>query len=113
MQNPSLDPPSSTVIACTLTAADFQDRRQAWLKVGKFITASTTIPGGVSFEFANATGVAESLTELVRLEAECCAWMSLALTDSPAGTHLAITAMGPSGVQAVRASFAPLLEASH
>lgn len=109
MQNQSLDQPSDTVIACTLTAADLQDRRQAWLKVGTYIAASTTIPGGLLFEFANATGVAESLTELLRLEAECCAWMSFGLVVLPAGIRLDITGVGPDGERGVLESFAPLI----
>jgi hypothetical protein len=112
MKEKSYDRQSDAPIACTLSAADLQDRQLAWLKVGRYITASATIPGGLSFDFANASGLPESLTELVRLEAECCAWMAFALTGSSAGTHLAISAMGPDGEQAVRASFAPLLESS-
>lgn len=100
--------PSETPMTCTLTAADLEDRQQAWFKVGKHIVASTTIPGGLSFDFADASGLAESLTELVRLEAECCAWMSFALTPSPGGIRLAITRVGPDGERGVRESFAPL-----
>jgi hypothetical protein len=110
MQNQSLDQPSSTVIACRLTAADLRDRRQAWLKVGNYITASTIIPGGLSFEFADASGLRESLTELVRLEAECCPWMSFGLVELPAGICLDITGVGADGERAVRESFAPLTQ---
>ena len=109
MQNQSLGPTPETVIACTLTAADLQDRRQAWLKVGSFITATGPIPGGLSFDFARAGGVLESLAELVRLEAECCAWMSFAIEHSPNGIRLAITGLGPDGERGVRESFAPLI----
>ncbi len=108
MQNQGLDQPSDTVIACTLTAAELQDRQQAWLKVGRYITASATIAGGLTFDFANASGLPESLTELVRLEAECCAWMSFALTEPRGGIRLAITGVGPDGERGVRESFAPL-----
>jgi hypothetical protein len=109
MQNQSFDRPSNIVIACTLSAADLQDRQEAWSKVGKYIGASGRIPGGLSFEFTNATGVAESLAELVRLEAECCAWMSFAATDSPDRIRLEITGAGPDGERGVRESFAPLI----
>lgn len=109
MQDLSLDPPSSPTIACTLTAADLKNRQQAWFKVGNFMTASRTVQGGLALDFAAATGVRESLTELVRLEAECCAWMSFELTESPGAIQLAISGPGPDGERGVRESFAPLL----
>jgi hypothetical protein len=99
-------------LACTLTAADYQDREAAWLKVGTYIRASAAIPGGLSFRFAPARGLGESLTELVRLEAECCAWMAFAMSDSPNGITLSITSNGEDGERAVRETFAPLVRAS-
>jgi len=108
MQEKNLDSPSEAPIACTLTATNLRDRQQAWLKIGNHITASAKIPGGLVFEFANATGLAESVTKLVQLEAECCAWMNFVLTDLTTGFRLAITGMGPDGQRGVRESFAPL-----
>jgi hypothetical protein len=99
-------------LVCTLTAADYRDREAAWLKVGRYITASATIPGGLSFRFAPTRGVGDSLTELVRLEAECCAWMAFAMSDSPDGITLSITSDGEDGARAVRETFAPVVRAS-
>ena len=59
--------------------------------------------------FAPARGLADSLTELVRLEGECCAWMAFALSESPDGIGLSITANGVDGERAVRETFAPLV----
>ena len=80
-------------LVCTLTAADYQDREAAWLKVGSYIRASAAIPGGLSFRFAPAHGLGDSLIELVRLEAECCAWIAFAMSNSPEGITLSITAI--------------------
>ena len=99
-------------LVCTLTAADYQDREAAWLKVGTYIRASAAIPGGLSLRFAPARGLGDSLTELVRLEAECCAWMAFAMSNSPEGITLSITANGEDGERAVRETFAPLVRAS-
>jgi hypothetical protein len=99
-------------LVCTLTAADYQDREAAWLKVGSFIRASAAIPGGISFRFAPTRGLQESLTELVRLEAECCAWMAFAMSESRDGTTLSITSNGEEGEHAVRETFAPLVRGS-
>jgi hypothetical protein len=96
-------------LVCTLTAADYQDREAAWVKVGSYMTASAAITGGLSFRFAPTRGLRDWLTELVRLEAECCAWMVFAMSDSPEGITLSITSNGDDGERAVRETFAPLI----
>lgn len=93
---------------CTLTAADYRDRESAWLKLGTYLTASAPTPGGLSFTFAPALGLQDSLAELVRLEAECCAWMAFAVGASPEGIQLTITSDGEDGERGVREAFAPL-----
>ena len=97
-----------TNLVCTLTAADYRDREGAWLKLGNFAQAATAIPGGLAITFAPAIGLRDSLAELVRLEAECCAWMAFATTESPQGISLSITSAGEAGERAVRQAFAPL-----
>ena len=99
-------------LVCTLTAADYLDRDAAWLKVGGYIKTSAAIAGGLSFRFAPTRGLRDSLTELVRLEAECCAWMAFAISDSPDGITLSLTSSGEDGERAVRETFAPLVRAS-
>jgi hypothetical protein len=96
-------------LVCTLRADDFRDREAAWLKVGTYLSASTSIPGGLSFRFAPARGLKDSLTELVRLEAECCPWMAFAMPESPNGINLSITSQGEEGERAVRATFSGLV----
>ena len=99
-------------LVCTLTAADYRDRETAWLKLGNYVTASAAVAGGLSFSFAPTRGLKDSLTELVRLEAECCAWMAFAISESPAGIRLLITSNGDDGERGVREAFAPLLRRS-
>jgi hypothetical protein len=101
-------PASDNLLVCTLTAADYRDRESAWLKLGAYVRASAAIPGGLTFTFAPAIGLHDSLAELVRLEAECCAWMAFAMEDSPNGVRLSITADGQDGERGVREAFAPL-----
>jgi hypothetical protein len=95
-------------LVCNLTAADYRDRQAAWLKVGAYVTASAAIPGGLSMGFAPTRGLADSLTELVRLEGECCAWMAFVISESPDGITLSITSYGADGERGVRETFAPL-----
>lgn len=95
-------------LVCTLTAADYRDRQGAWLKLAPYVRSSTSIPGGLNLTFAATIGLRDSLTELVRLEAECCAWMTFAMADSPEGIQLSITSNSAEGERGVREAFAPL-----
>ena len=99
-------------LVCTLTADDYRDRETAWLKVGSYMRASAAISGGLSFRFAPTRGLGDSLTELVRLESECCTWMAFAMSESQDGITLSITSNGEDGERAVRETFAPLVRAS-
>ncbi len=99
-------------LVCTLTAADYRDREAAWLKVGSYVTASDAIPGGLSFGLAPTRGLKDSLTELVRLEAECCAWMAFAMSESPDGIRLSITSNSEDGERAVREAFNRLVRST-
>lgn len=101
-------PASDNLLVCTLTAADYRDRERAWLKLGTYVRASAAIPGGLTFTFVPALGLHDSLAQLVRLEADCCAWMAFAMEDSLDGIRLSITANGEDGERGVRQAFAPL-----
>jgi hypothetical protein len=96
-------------LVCSLTAADYRDREKAWRKVGEYVTASAAIPGGLRVSFAPTRGLAGSLTELVRLEGECCAWMAFAMSERAEGIGLSITSNTTDGERAVRETFALLV----
>jgi hypothetical protein len=95
-------------LVCTLSAADYRDRETAWLKLKTFLIAAELVPGGLSFSFTRVAGLKDSLTELVRLEAECCAWMTFAMAESFEGIALSITSNSAEGERGVRETFAPL-----
>jgi hypothetical protein len=97
-----------TPLVCTLADADYRDRERAWLKLRPFVTASEAIPGGLRFTFGPAIGLHDSLTELVRSEAECCAWMTFAMAASHQGIQLSITSDSADGERGVREAFGPL-----
>jgi hypothetical protein len=98
-------------IACTLTAADLHDRQKAWLKIGRYSAGSENVPGGLAVVFDAASGVDASLRELVRLEAECCAWMTFTLERAPGKVVMVVTGAGEEGERGVREAFAPLASA--
>lgn len=97
-----------TNLVCTLTDADYRDRETAWVKLGCYVRASANIAGGLTLAFLPTRGLSDALTELVRLEAECCTWMAFQMSESPGGITLSITASGEDGEQGVREAFAPL-----
>jgi hypothetical protein len=100
-----------TPLVCTLADADYRDRERAWLKLRPFLTASEDIAGGLRLTFGPPTGLQDSLTELVRLEAECCAWMTFAIAASHPGIRLSTTSDSADGERGVREAFAPLARA--
>jgi hypothetical protein len=100
-----------TPLVCTLTASDYRDRERAWLKLGPYVRASTPVPGGQTFTFALAIGLHDSLAELVRLEGECCPWMSFAMGQSADGVQLTITTENADGERGIREAFTPLARA--
>jgi hypothetical protein len=100
-----------TPLVCTLTDADYRDRERAWLRLRPFVTASEVIAGGLRLTFGPAIGLRDSLTELVRLEAECCGWMSFGMAASHKGIQLSITSDSSDGERGIREAFAPLARA--
>jgi len=99
-------------LVCSLSAADYRDREIAWRKVGAYLSASAAIPGGLRLSFALTDGLRDSLTGLIRLEAECCAWMTFAMSEAAEGITLSITSSGEDGERGVRETFAPLVRTS-
>ena len=72
----------SRPIACTLTAADLQDREGAWAKLlGSGLVDRERVTGGVRLHAAR--GAAAALIELIDLERECCAWIDFDVTHDP------------------------------
>jgi hypothetical protein len=70
---------------CTLTAADLEDRGGAWQKLmASGLVERERVPGGI--RLSAAPGAAASLTELIDLERECCAWIHFELSDGAAFT---------------------------
>jgi hypothetical protein len=68
-------------IACTLSAADLEDREGAWRKLmSSGLVERDVVPGGIRLR--PALGAASALIELIDLERECCAWIRFDVGDS-------------------------------
>jgi hypothetical protein len=77
-------------IACTLSAADLEDREGAWRKLmSSGLVERDVVPGGIRLR--PAPGAASALIELIDLERECCAWIRFDVGD---GSAVTLTADG-------------------
>jgi hypothetical protein len=77
-------------IACTLSAADLEDREGAWKKLmDSGLVERHPVPGGI--RLSAAPGAASALIDLIDLERECCAWIRFEVTD---GSVVTLTADG-------------------
>jgi len=77
-------------IACTLSAADLEDREGAWKKLMSSGTVERdVVPGGI--RLSPAPGAAAALIDLVDLERECCAWIRFEVS---AGSVVTLSAEG-------------------
>jgi hypothetical protein len=67
-------------IACTLSAADLEDRDGAWRKLmSSGLVERDVVPGGIRLR--PAPGAADALIDLINLERECCAWIRFEVSD--------------------------------
>jgi hypothetical protein len=72
--------PDTPPIACTLSAADLEDREGAWRKLlSSGLVNRETVPGGL--RLSPAPGAADALIDLIDLERECCAWIRFDVSD--------------------------------
>lgn len=72
--------PDTPPIACTLSAADLEDREGAWRKLlSSGLVNRETVPGGL--RLSPAPGAAGALIDLIDLERECCAWIRFDVSD--------------------------------
>jgi len=85
-----------------LTATQLPERRERWHELGSRagIRVDRT-RHGLSVVFQNMPRVADELTELARLERECCPFADWAVRDSGALVILDVTAQDAFGVRAV------------
>lgn len=87
-------------LACTLTPEDFRGRRA--LVAGLLRRSGgrvTPVPGGAQARFVAGSEIEPELQELVKLEAECCGFLSIAVRSSDDKLVLEVT--GPPQAQAL------------
>src|SRR5436190_1907794 len=93
------------VIACSLPAAQLDERRARWKALAdRAFLERALLPGGVRLSFLAEEGVKEELRALAELERECCAFATFQVSAERSTVTLDVTAEG-DGVTAVREIF--------
>lgn len=88
-------------IACTLTDAEFQQRR-AWViqRIQEQIQRLKPLDAGYAFQFAADEAVLEDVFRLIQLERQCCPFLQFDLTLEPDHGPVRLSLTGPEGTKA-------------
>ena len=88
-------------IACTLTDAEFQQRRAGVLRrIREQVQSLKPLDAGYAFEFAADEAVLEDVFRLIQLERQCCAFLQFELTLEPGNGPVWLSLTGPDGTKA-------------
>lgn len=93
-------------IACALTKADLEVRRDRWLELagrGGIEVASTE--NGLRLTFPGTPGVEEELRQLAELERDCCAFADWSVRSGGGKVVLDVTAASEMGIAVVQGMF--------
>jgi hypothetical protein len=72
---------SEVPIACSLSLAALGRQARAWQSLlSRALVDRQRVPGGIRLTLRPGSG--EALAELVRLERECCPWITFELSDA-------------------------------
>ena len=92
-------------MACSLSAAELEERGERWHRLAERALVESSYEGGVAILRCRADpGVEAELRELVRLEGECCPFLTLAVSSRDGGLVLEVS--GPPGAEQMVAAFA-------
>ncbi len=90
------------MIACTLTAAQYEDRAgDLRALAARALRSRETTPDGERLVFADSPGTERDLRAAVAAEATCCAFLRMELERTPDG--LVLTIAGPQEARPILA----------
>lgn len=79
-------------LVCSLPSDELRERKALIDQLlARGLTGVTAIPGGVRFRFRTGPGIKADLDALVKLEARCCAFLSLTVADADGAIVLQVT----------------------
>ena len=87
-------------IACTLTERELAERRAGLLAaLRRHRQEVRWLADGAAFRYTSDPAVLACLTEFVRLESQCCAFLRFRLTIEPGGGPVWLELTGPAGTR--------------
>lgn len=98
--------PMEQPAACSLRRDDLENRYEAWRELleRRLLRRQRTDDGCV-LTLAAAPGVGPAARELAGLEAECCPWMDVRVTEEDTVVTIRLTSSRPGGPEAIRELF--------
>jgi hypothetical protein len=82
--------------ACTLTDAQFHERRQAIMAdFGKIRGRITELPDGYAFTFPATSELLQRIAQLVDMERQCCAFLTFKIVVEAAQAGVRLEVTGP------------------
>lgn len=94
--------PTAGDVACTLTEAEAKQRAE-WVDadVLPYFEALEERADGYAMRFARTSAAFEAVTELVRLESDCCGDFHFQVDVPPGADTVTLTVTGPDGTKAL------------
>jgi len=91
---------SDLPVACTLTPAQFQERRREVLaKVAASMAEVTELDNGFIYRFASNAELLPQLANLIQLEHECCPFLTFRLAVGEGNGPILLEITGPLGTK--------------
>ena len=91
---------NNLAIACSLTDAELQQRRQAELSEAKSaMIAVKETENGFVYQFESSSERIAALTNLVQLEHQCCPFLTFRITVEPGDRPVSLEISGPPGTK--------------
>src|ERR1051326_2482255 len=93
-------------IACTLSEAEFRQRRQAILEVFRGIHVSAMeLPDGFAYTFAATSDALLQIAQLVGLERKCCAFLTFKIIVEGGAAQIRLEVTGPKEAKMLIADY--------
>jgi len=87
-------------IACELTGAELQQRRETMLEeTRRAVTRVEAVKQGFAYYFSSDGDRLKELANLIDLERRCCPFLRFSLTVEAGGGQLILEITGPEGTQ--------------
>jgi hypothetical protein len=93
--------PTVEPVACTLTPADLNARRETLLP-GLLARASRRdeLPDGYRWTFPSEQGLLEEIARVIEAERHCCRFLAFTISVPHSGGPIRVEATGPAGTKA-------------